>query len=422
MVSKEIFLFVNPKSGGQTGEEILEVQQPFEVQVADGTVVNLRIFSLLDGPPGQKPGFQALKEASYAASCSRAIVAGGDGTVKWALEESKKHGIAAESKVLFGILPLGTGNDFSRAMGWGGKLPASLAFKGWERVLSDMVQQWWVAPSRWLDVWKVKLCVDGGCGEIDVVNSDRVSESLQDSEIETTMINYFSVGLDGRMGFGFDKHRTNSRMCNLGVYIYEAFKKTLPCNPQQRITQFVGRLYAGTSAEGTCIFDTTELDDSSPTTPRTPRLVTEKPRLLVVLNIASYGGGSAHFWKGAKRLGVDRPVDPQLLHAMDDPGDGKLEVVSVRNLPTVALDPVAHYTSFVGPKRIFSGAPLFMTFKDSEEADCIAFCQIDGEFYKLVNPESASVNYDQHVRVLYNPGGVEENILEDLDEDTSCSD
>jgi len=31
-------------------------------------------------------------------------------------------------------------------------------------------------------------------------------------------VNYFSFGLDGKVGYSFDKHRTTSRLGNLTVY------------------------------------------------------------------------------------------------------------------------------------------------------------------------------------------------------------
>ena len=39
------------------------------------------------------------------------------------------------------------------------------------------------------------------------------------------MSNYMSVGAGARVGYGFDKNRTKSRLCNLCVYCWEGFKK-----------------------------------------------------------------------------------------------------------------------------------------------------------------------------------------------------
>ena len=37
----------------------------------------------------------------------------------WVVEEIVKYGISVD-KIVIGIIPIGTGNDFSRATGWGG--------------------------------------------------------------------------------------------------------------------------------------------------------------------------------------------------------------------------------------------------------------------------------------------------------------
>ena len=39
------------------------------------------------------------------------------------------------------------------------------------------------------------------------------------------MSNYCSVGIDARIGLGFDRNRTSSRFCNRIVYIIEGIKK-----------------------------------------------------------------------------------------------------------------------------------------------------------------------------------------------------
>ena len=33
-----------------------------------------------------------------------------------------------------------------------------------------------------------------------------------------TFVNYFSFGIDAKVGYSFDKHRTSSRIGNLAVY------------------------------------------------------------------------------------------------------------------------------------------------------------------------------------------------------------
>ena len=55
----------------------------------------------------------------------RIVIGGGDGTVMWVVDELIKNNIDFE-KCSIGIIPFGTGNDFSVATGWGGKCPSIL--------------------------------------------------------------------------------------------------------------------------------------------------------------------------------------------------------------------------------------------------------------------------------------------------------
>lgn len=47
----------------------------------------------------------------------RILIGGGDGTVQWVISESISHEINFD-KVVFGVLPIGTGNDFAASIGW----------------------------------------------------------------------------------------------------------------------------------------------------------------------------------------------------------------------------------------------------------------------------------------------------------------
>lgn len=102
--SKPIICFINCKSGGNQGKVVLELlskllnpYQVYDITKVDPSKVieNFLVF----------PGL-------------RVLVAGGDGTAGWILESMEK--IAEDRRPPLAVLPLGTGNDLARVLGWGG--------------------------------------------------------------------------------------------------------------------------------------------------------------------------------------------------------------------------------------------------------------------------------------------------------------
>ncbi|CAK9071024.1 unnamed protein product [Durusdinium trenchii] len=403
---------------------------------------------MLEGDSGNKPGFRKLKEAGRAATglpVVRAVVGGGDGTVMWADSEGQKHGIDTPKQVAWGIVPLGTGNDFSRVAGWGAPCDDFL-MRGthdlWDRfmgtvqsgpggnnpegvdandfeLLKDLVRQWDRAKVRHHDVWEVSVNLDESEGKLFKIGKTQVEEDLNVTSKTFHMVNYFSIGWnlkgtrrsaqpaatvksfrqESQVGMHFDKHRTKSQTCNLFVYGMAGCLQEMRCWSVQHIGNIVSNLYQGKDKNGTLIMDSegdlgephglvstalAQRGTVGPEVNRRPQLI-GNPESLMFLNISSYAGGKAHLWQLECDIGVDPPPAETSVNVVQDPGDGKLEVVTLPLIANIAMDKLVHQA-----RKVCSGGPYFLEyFQNDDDVHC--FFEVDGEFYHAVNPESTSV-------------------------------
>jgi len=382
-----LFLFVNPGSGGNKGAVFLEADNPFKVELDSGRKVALNIYSLLDGESGNKKGFHHLKQViqSSGGKPIRTVVGGGDGTVMWADSEAEKHGIDTPTQVVFGIMPLGTGNDFSRVAGWGGDNPSGVKDNNWA-LLTNLVKAWMAAIPRPHDVWEVSLAVEEDEGKITKIGKTKEEEDIGKKLLVFPMINYFSIGQESQVGMHFDKHRTKNQTCNLAVYGLAGLSQELRCWDIQHIGNLVANLFEGTGKNGTMILDSEGDADE-------PQLI-GNPESLMFLNVNSYAGGKAHLWRLESSSGVEPPHGPQAIDVHQDPGDGRLECVTLPNIANIALDKVHHMSS-----RVYSGRHYYLEFF-KDEIDVHAYFEVDGEFYHAINPDYSKVILKKKLQVL----------------------
>ncbi|XP_069388673.1 diacylglycerol kinase eta isoform X2 [Paralichthys olivaceus] len=125
-----LLVFVNSKSGDNQGvkflrrfKQLLNPAQVFDL-VNGGPHLGLRLFQKFDN--------------------FRILVCGGDGSVGWVLSEIDK--LSLHKQCQLGVLPLGTGNDLARVLGWGPscdddtQLPQIL--EKLERASTKMLDRW----------------------------------------------------------------------------------------------------------------------------------------------------------------------------------------------------------------------------------------------------------------------------------------
>jgi len=80
---------------------------------------------------------------------SHRLACGGDGTVGWVLSALDLSQMQYQDFVSVGVIPLGTGNDMARFLGWG------IGYRG--EALAPVIQSLASSESRLLDRWQIDV-------------------------------------------------------------------------------------------------------------------------------------------------------------------------------------------------------------------------------------------------------------------------
>ena len=159
--STPLLCFINSRAGGYQGayissqlRKLLNPNQVCDLAVSDPALV-LKDFSVFPG--------------------LRILACGGDGTVGWILNCIEK--LPAEKRPPVAILPLGTGNDLARVLGWGTNAN--------DGTLPQLLQKVQNASITMLDRWKLSITV-----------GEKTTKSV-------TFNNYFGVGVDAQIVLKF---------------------------------------------------------------------------------------------------------------------------------------------------------------------------------------------------------------------------
>ncbi|CAK8534423.1 unnamed protein product [Lathyrus sativus] len=207
-------VFINPRSGGRHGSDLMERLQDL--------MSDEQVFDLLDVKPNEfiQYGLSCLETlASSGDTCAketreriRIMVAGGDGSVGWVLgclTELNTQGREPVPPV--GIIPLGTGNDLSRCFGWGGSFPFA-----WKAAIKRTLYKASIGPIYRLDSWRVSLSMPEGTTVDPPYSLKQTEEFSLDEGLEVegelpekvicyegVFYNYFSIGMDAQVAYGF---------------------------------------------------------------------------------------------------------------------------------------------------------------------------------------------------------------------------
>ncbi|CAB3230068.1 unnamed protein product [Arctia plantaginis] len=259
-----LIILANPKSGSNRSDEVLSLFR--------GLLNPIQVVDISSTSPE--------KVVRWLPTKCRVLVAGGDGTVAWVLNTLLSF---PHVKAAVAILPMGTGNDLSRVLGWGTGGNSQLDAHS---IISSVKQ----AHLQCLDRWKVTI----------TPKRRRLGRLRQQRVLYA--YNYASIGVDAQVALDFHYARSQflyryaSRTLNYIAYAFLGVGRALDdggCGGLERRLH----VWLGAAADP---------------------LTLPPMQALVALNIPSWGAG-VDLWS----MGTEDDVAEQSIN------DGKLEVVGI---------------------------------------------------------------------------------------------
>ncbi|CEF65502.1 Diacylglycerol kinase gamma [Strongyloides ratti] len=172
---KPVLVLINPKSGGNEGNEIfkqfLQLLHPRQVYSLDEIT-----------PQEAINNFRFIKNF-------RILVGGGDGTITWVQETLDKCNFENDLRPPMMILPIGTGNDLSRSLKWGGGVIKVKPLKLLRKMEKSKIV--------YLDRWRLNI--------YNIIKNDE--NEFEKKPPATIFNNYFSIGIDAQICHKFHKKR-----------------------------------------------------------------------------------------------------------------------------------------------------------------------------------------------------------------------
>ncbi|KAI9227404.1 MAG: ATP-NAD kinase-like domain-containing protein [Piptocephalis tieghemiana] len=425
----QVFLFANPKSGDRRGRHLIDLEvQHFRLK--ESPEVQIQIYNILD-QTSREEGMRLLKYILHRrageAECEVHVwSAGGDGTVTSVLDLLlDPHWDIDPSEVFFSCIPFGTGNDFSQVLGWGRTVEKSDVLG---KHLEELAR---IASSRvtnadsgkaYMDIWEVDIATYPN-GRLRRVGAP---EDEKNGRLSRRMTNYFTIGVQGYVGRGFEGSRARSRFANACIYARESMKWLI-----FRKFPPVTRVWSGIQYETVLTCPTKEEMELVEKLQGRPTLL-NNPIEVVVQNIPHIWGRNVDLWGDSPEtadtvMPQQGPTDPSEW-TPQTASDGKLEIFSFSS--------VWSYIKKLGLRfdhlsRVGQFGDCELTFRQGgtsnmghwvgrrrrhEKVTCF---MIDGEFYEVKDPKYVRFRRNGQIRLV---GNSAEAAKARLVRDTRCED
>ncbi|KAJ3278368.1 hypothetical protein HK104_002397 [Borealophlyctis nickersoniae] len=362
-----VFIFANPRSGNQQGDPLVKLNIQ-HYRLKDRPHVQVQIYNFLSD--GERTAglkyVRLLLRKPWNIKKVHVWSAGGDGTLMGVVEGLISAGINVnDPRLLFSVVPFGTGNDLSQVLGWGrfvaGKDVAGHHLEGLNDIVIDRLE----GHEARLDVWEV---------EIETNDGGWIREAGKETKIQQLrrkMSNYSSIGIQGMVGAGFEANRRGSRVLNAMEYARQSM--SLIAHGAPRVSQSVESIeHEGVNFE-ICH--------------RRNLKVRKAPVELVIQNIPGMWGRHVDLWGEAK-------MSPSILKKEEGPTDiktwtpntaydGKLEIFGISSLRSYLAKQLPWGRGQLQRVGQFA-SPTTVHFKPSAHYHIM----IDGEFYEIYNAKT----------------------------------
>ncbi|KAI5057771.1 hypothetical protein GOP47_0027786 [Adiantum capillus-veneris] len=324
--SYPVLAFINSKSGGQLGSELLKsyrvllsTKQVFDLSEVKPDKVLHTFLSTLEKLKASRD-----KNAESILSSFKIIVAGGDGTAGWLL------GVVGDLKLThpppIATVPLGTGNNLPYSFGWGKKNPGT----DLESVKKFLFQVYTAKPMN-IDSWHVVMKMATPSGSVEPVKLphslhpfNKVSESdvLHEAGSQTFrggFWNYFSIGMDAQVAYEFHRRRQQhpelfkNQLLNQGAYamigVTQGWFMANCTHPSSKNINQLGSIYIQNNNER-----------------KWKKLrISKRIRSIVMLNLPSFSGGLNPWGNPSDSKSRERKLTPAYVN------DGLIELVGFRD-------------------------------------------------------------------------------------------
>ncbi|KAL3639887.1 Diacylglycerol kinase [Castilleja foliolosa] len=373
-----LIVFINTKSGGQLGGELLLTcrrllnrNQVFDLgEKTPDKVLHQLYFNL------EKHKRNGDNLADEIQKKLRIIVAGGDGTAGWLLGVVSDLNLSQPPPIA--TMPLGTGNNLPFSFGWGKKNPGTND-QSVKAFLEHVKHAKEMKVDSWHILMRMKAPREGSCdpiGPLDLPHSlhafNRVSSADEMNEegyhtFRGGFWNYFSMGMDAQVSYAFHSERK--------------------LHPEKFKNQLANQTaYAKLSCTQGWFFASLKHPSSRNIAQLAKVKIMKKPgewidlhiprsiRSIVCLNLPSFSGGLNPWGRPSKQKLHERDLTPPYVD------DGFFEVVGFRDAwhGLLLFTPNGHGTRLAQAKGI--------RFEFHKGAANHTFMRMDGEPWKQPLP------------------------------------